>query len=84
MARLTPDDVERFEAHERRGLRWFGVALGFMVAGIFSLAAGAPYNVSLFLLSSVFGAAAMSAKELVPTFRELHRLRRARKPEDDG
>jgi hypothetical protein len=83
MARLTPDEIEKLEAHADRGQRWLFIAGGFMLAGLISLAAGAPYNVSLFLLSSVFGAIAISARDLAPVYRNIIRMHRWRKDDED-
>jgi hypothetical protein len=84
MARLTPDEIEKLEAHADRGQRWLFIAGGCMLASLVSLAAGAPYNISLFLLSSVFGAIAISARDLVPVYKNIIRMRRWNRRDDDG
>jgi hypothetical protein len=83
MARLTPDEIDKLEAHADRGQRWLFIAGGLMLASLVSLAAGAPYNVSLFLLSSVFGAIAISARDLAPVYRNIIRTYRWRKSDED-
>jgi hypothetical protein len=83
MARLTPDEIEKLEAHADRGQRWLFIAGGLMLASLVSLAAGAPYNVSLLLLSSVFGAIAISARDLAPVYRNIIRMHRWNRRDDD-
>jgi hypothetical protein len=84
MGRLKADEIERIEARANRGERWLLVAVGFMIAGLVSLAAGAPYVVHVLMLCASLAAAAVSARDLVPVYRGIIRWRRWRKDDEDG